>query len=317
VRWEPRVRALITGVAGFAGSFLAEHLLACGEEVLGSTLHGGWPSDLPPHLTRRVDAIAWDLGQGLTQTVIRRVADFAPEVIFHLAALSIPSDCGREEPTPHAWRVNVGGTEAVVRLAAAVPARPRVLFVSTCRVYAPVTFDRPLVSENSPLGPTSGYAKTKLAAEEALWRGGRELGVRGIVIRAFNHAGPRQSPRLMLAEWCRQLVRGDEPVQVRRLDGYLDMTDVRDVVRAYRLLALHGHPGEAYNVGGGVSLRSGDIFEQLRAMFDPQRSLVELAPGPHQDPIADLTKLRSTIDWRPEIPLATTLRDTLDYWGGR
>jgi GDP-4-dehydro-6-deoxy-D-mannose reductase len=192
-----------------------------------------------------------------------------------------------------------------------------VVFVSTCRVYAPVTFENPFVSETSLLGPTSGYAKTKLAAEEALRRGGRELGVPGIILRAFNHAGPRQSPRLMLSEWCRQLVCGDEPVQVRCMDGYLDMTDVRDVVRAYRLLALHGQPGEAYNVGGGVSLRSGDIFEQLRLMHDPQRSFVELAPGRHQDPIADLAKLQSTIDWRPEVPLATTMRDTLDYWRGK
>jgi GDP-4-dehydro-6-deoxy-D-mannose reductase len=92
------------------------------------------------------------------------------------------------------------------------------------------------------------------------------------------------------------------------------MTDVRDVARAYRLLADHGRSGEAYNVGSGVSRRSGDIFEQLRQMHDPQRSYVELFPGRRQDPIVDLTKTKSLIRWRPEIPLAATLRDTLDYW---
>jgi GDP-4-dehydro-6-deoxy-D-mannose reductase len=242
------------------------------------------------------------------------LADFAPDVIFHLAALSIPSECGHHEPTPHAVQVNVGGTERVVELAARLPSRPRVLLVSSCRVYAPAVEGASRIPETWPVAPATGYAKTKLAAEEILRRRGGELEVEGIIVRAFNHAGPRQSPKLMLSQWCRDLVRGDDPVQVQCLDSYLDLTDVRDVVRAYRLLAQHGRCGEAYNVGSGVAVRSGDVFQELRRLNDPNRSYLELAPGRHQDPIADLTKLQSLIPWRPEIPLPVTLHDTLEYW---
>lgn len=308
------MRAVITGVAGFAGSFLAEHLLACGAAVLGTSLDGRWPADSSPELSRHAEILPWNVAAGIPDDVLERVTAFAPEAIFHLAAISIPADCGRIDPTPQALQVNVGGTEAVVRLAAQCGARPRVMLISSSRVYAPVDPTSPLVSETSPLGPTSGYAKTKLAAEEVLRREATAAGLEFLVIRAFNHAGPRQSPKLMLSQWCRNLVRGDDPLEVLGLDSYLDMTDVRDVVRAYRLLMLHGQPGETYNVGGGVALRSGDIFEQLRQMYDPARRYVERSPGRQQDPIADLTKLQRTIEWRPEISLEKTLRDTLDYW---
>jgi GDP-4-dehydro-6-deoxy-D-mannose reductase len=308
------VRAFLTGIAGFAGSHLAEHLLACGDEVMGCALGGAWASDAPQDLVRRVTLLNWDIAAAVPESVATHVLDFAPDVIYHLAALSIPSECGHHEPTPEAVRVNVGGTEHVIEMAARLSSRPRVLLVSSCRVYAAIDEKSPQVAETYPLAPATAYAKTKLAAEEVLQQRGGELGVEGIVVRAFNHAGPRQSPKLMLSQWCRDLVRGENPVQVQCLDSYLDLSDVRDVVRAYRLLAEHGHSGEAYNVGSGVAVRSGDIFHQLRRMHDPQRSYVELSPGPHQDPIADLAKLQSIIPWRPEISLETTLRDTLDYW---
>jgi GDP-4-dehydro-6-deoxy-D-mannose reductase len=311
------VRAFITGIAGFAGSHLAEHLLACGDAVAGCSLDGAWLPDAPPALAERVTPLRWDIAEPPPELLARSLIEFAPDVVFHLAAVSIPSECGRVEPTPQAMRVNVDGTRRVVELAARLPSRPRVLLASSCRVYGPVDASGPWVTENSPLGPSTAYAKTKLAAEEFLRGRGAELGVEGIIVRAANHAGPRQSPKLMLSQWCRDLVRGDDPVRVHCLNSYVDMTDVRDIVRAYRLLAEHGRPGEVYNVGSGVSRRSGEIFEQLRQMQDPQRSFVEQAPGRHQDPIVDLAKTQSVIPWRPEMPLPTTLRDTLDYWAGR
>ncbi|MBW3598227.1 MAG: NAD-dependent epimerase/dehydratase family protein [Planctomycetes bacterium] len=311
------MRAFITGITGFAGSFLAEHLLACGDAVLGCSRDGLWENGIPPTLEGRVEVVAWDVGEAISPAAMAAVREFAPDAIYHLAGLSIPAECGAEDPTLDAIRINVGGTERAATLAASLPTRPRVLFVSSCRVYAPVDFQRPYVKEMAPLAPQGGYGKSKLAAEDALRRQAADSGIEAIVVRACNHAGPRQSPRLMLSEWCRRLARGDDPVQVHSLNSYLDMTDVRDVVRAYRLLIERGRAGEAYNVGGGVSLRSGDIFEQLRQMHDPGRRFIELSPGPRQEPIADLTKLQSTIDWRPEIPLETTLRDTLDYWLAR
>jgi GDP-4-dehydro-6-deoxy-D-mannose reductase len=311
------VRAFITGIAGFAGSHLAEHLLASGDEVLGSSCQNVWNDDAPALLRHTVPLARWNIAEPISPESLQQIADFRPDVVFHLAAVSIPADCGQQEPTSHAWQVNVVGTERVVEMAGAIASRPRVLVVSSCRVYGRLDPKQLRVAETALLQPTNGYGKTKLAAEQALWRKCDAFKLEGLVIRAFNHAGPRQSPRLMLSEWCQQFARGDNPVRVHCLDSYLDMSDVRDVVRAYRMLALAGKPGEAYNVGGGVPLRSGDIFEQLRQICAPERPTLELAPGRRQDPIADLTKIQSTINWRPDTPLTATLRDTLDYWLAR
>jgi GDP-4-dehydro-6-deoxy-D-mannose reductase len=215
------VRAFITGITGFAGSFLAEHLLACGDAVLGCSRDGRWENGIPPALQGRAEVIAWDVGEPISAAALDRLRDFAPDAVFHLAGLSIPAECGADEPTADALRVNAGGTERTAELAASLPSYPRMLFVSSCRVYAPVDFAHPFVKETSPLAPRRGYGKSKLAAEEALRRLAADTGLETIIVRACNHAGPRQSPRLMLSEWCRQLARGDDPVQVYCLDSYL------------------------------------------------------------------------------------------------
>ena len=101
---------------------------------------------------------------------------------------------------------------------------------------------------------------------------------------------------------------------MQTLDAHVDVTDVRDVVRAYRLLAEWGDSGRIYNVGSGVSRRSGDLFELLRAMAGPDRPVVELRPGRKQDPIADITRLTACTGWRPEMPIERTIADTWAWW---
>src|SRR4051794_38909160 len=106
------MKAFVTGVNGFAGQYLAEHLLAAGDEVLGCSASGVWPADTPDGLRTRVPLLIWDIAnpQGLSDATRREIAAFSPQAIYHLAALSIPEDCGDHEPTPRAWAVNVDGT---------------------------------------------------------------------------------------------------------------------------------------------------------------------------------------------------------------
>lgn len=313
------MRALITGVRGFAGSHLAEHLLDAGDEVLGASRQDAWPDEAPATLAS-LPLVAWDLAsvEGPDGAARRRIEQFAPTAIYHLGALSVREDCGTDEPTPTAWQVNVEGTGRVVELAARLPSRPRVLLVSSSRVYAPVDEDAAWVDEGAPLGPTSAYGKTKQAAEELATRRSGELGVELIVARAFQHAGPRQDPRLMLAEWARQFaVGGEQPVRVQTLDAWIDLSDVRDVVRAYRLLLERGSAGKKYNIGSGVARRSGDVLQRLRELADPGRPIIELRPGRKQDPIADCRRLKECTGWRPQVPLEQTLLDTLEDWRQR
>jgi GDP-4-dehydro-6-deoxy-D-mannose reductase len=191
-----------------------------------------------------------------------------------------------------------------------------VLVVSTSHVYRPVTHDSPRVDETAPLDPRTGYARSKFLAEEETRLAVDQLGCDAVVVRSFNHTGPGQTPRLMLPQWARQLTAGgSQPIEVYTRDAWLDMTDVRDVVRAYRLVVEHGQRGTTYNVGSGVNRRSGDILDLLRTLAgQPDRPAVELRPGLVQTPVADNTRLVRATGWRPEIPLEKTVIDTLQWW---
>jgi len=310
-------RALITGISGFAGGFLAEHLLDCGDAVLGSSPDGSWLDSSDPALADRVELVAWDLTapDGLLPRARRRIESFRPDVIYHLAAISVPEDCGQDEPTPGAIAINVGGTRRVLQLAGSLPQRVRVLFTSSGLVYAPVEPRSPRVVEDAPLAPQSAYGKTKLAAEEEVRRACRQDGCDAVIVRAFQHTGPRQNARMMLPSWARQFaIGGSQPVEVHTRDARLDLADVRDVVRAYRLLAEHGRRAEVYNVGRGVECRSGDILEILRELAEPERPVVEIRPALQQNPIADVTRLVRATGWQAAIPLEKTVADTLHWW---
>jgi GDP-4-dehydro-6-deoxy-D-mannose reductase len=247
----------------------------------------------------------------------QRIAEFQPDCLYHLAACAIPKDCGDNQPNEKAWRVNVIATRSLLYFAASLDRTPRFVLISSSHVYASSTEGR-AVAEDAPAQPKTAYGVTKLAAEREVWEAVEDRSIDGLVARPFQHAGPRQNPNLMLPEWCRQLAeRGERAVRVLNLDSYLDMTDVRDVVRAYRLLARLGRTGETYNVGSGVTLRSGDVFQQLQRIAGTRRSVIEVSPGPRYEPIADNSRLRNRTGWRPEIPLEDTLRDAYLYWKDR
>ena len=125
----------------------------------------------------------------------------------------------------------------------------------------------------------------------------------------------RQLAGMMLPDWVRQFADDESgPVQVRNLTTTIDLSDVRDVVRAYRLLMLRGQPAEVYNVGSGVAVQTGDVFEILRRLAGPDRPVVERFPGIHHRPVADISRLKACTHWQPQISPAQTVADTLEFW---
>ena len=167
----------------------------------------------------------------------------------------------------------------------------------------------------APLGPTTAYGKTKLAAEEEARRAvGR--GVDVVIARAFQHTGPRQNLPMMLPEWARQVAAsGEAPIEVQTCDASIDLSDVRNVVRAYRLLLEKGITGESYNIGSGIPRRTSDVLRLLlEAAGMSGRAVSERNPGRKFDPIADTCQLRGLTGWQPEIALETTIADTLAWW---
>lgn len=310
------MRALITGAAGFVGRHLAEHLLTEGDEVILTgraadltALAAGFPPDAFPR-ARVVEADVCDASS------LSRAFEVAPvDAVFHLAASTFVPDVERNRPG--GFDVNVGGTLRVFEAARQLDRPPRILLVSTGHLYAPSTEP---VTESAPLDLSAFYSLTKRQAEElAEFYGARE--VPAIVVRPFNHTGPGQNPRFVLPSFARQIAEAEagerEPrLTTGNLESIRDFLDVRDVVRAYRVLALRGERGEVYNVASGVgrSIRSAleGLLARARVPVSVAVDAARLRGGDAAALVGDASKLRRCTGWEPVIPFDRTLDDLLD-----
>jgi len=240
--------------------------------------------------------------------------------VYHLAALT---HVGRSWDDPaEVLHVNATGTLYVLEAARACASVPRVLLVSSAEVYGVVPEGRLPVTEDEPLAPVTPYAASKVAAEYLGVQQHLAHGLPVIRVRPFNHIGPGQSSGFVvaaLAERIAQAVRaGASSIPVGNLSARRDLTDVRDVVRAYRTLVTDGTPGEVYNVCSG---RDVAIDEVAARLLDLAGAQLELVPDPSlvrpvDVPVVrgDPGKLEAATRWRPEIDLEKTLRDVLDQW---
>ncbi|MGY6500922.1 MAG: GDP-mannose 4,6-dehydratase [Acidimicrobiales bacterium] len=290
--------SLVTGSSGFAGSHLARHLDALGHEVHGLDRSEG------------VDITDAD-------AVRRAVEAVRPRLVFHLAGFA---DVGRSWDDPHeAFAANALGTMHVLDAARAVGAS-RVLVVGSADVYGVVSEDELPLTERQPVRPTSPYAASKLSAEALALQAWNGYGLETVIVRAFNHLGPGQTSRFVAAAIADRVARnerdGRDEVEVGNVTPRRDFTDVRDVVRAYAMLAESGEPGEIYHVCSGRDVSIRELAETLIAASGRPMTL---APDPDlQRPVdipvlrGDATKLRAATGWQPEVPLEQTLADLLD-----
>ena len=300
---------LVTGATGFAGSHLVDWLLDTHERV-----HAWAHSTVPPENPR----IHWHaVNLEARDSVERALAETRPSVIYHLAGL--PHVAESWTKSRQALQVNAFGTHLLLDTITRLDLDPLVVVVSSALVYRPAA---EALAEDHPLGPSDPYGVSKLAQEMSAARSG----VRTIIARPFNHAGPRQSASFALSSFARQIVdieagRARPVLHVGNLDARRDITDVRDTVRAYDELAASGQPGQPYNVCRGTAYRVGDLLEQLLGMAqvrvevkqDPERM------RPSDNPLVLGNPARVTLDtgWRAEIPMEQTLRDLLDWWRQR
>jgi GDP-4-dehydro-6-deoxy-D-mannose reductase len=315
------MRVLVTGASGFVGGHLAEHLTESGDLVVGLSRSGRWPEALG-HLARRARIEPCDLTEVAEADLAELLARKQPEVIYHLAAQANPQ-ASVADPRG-TWSLNLGGALNLLEALKASGLRPRVVLVSSGVCYGNPAPDRLPVKEDCPLRPTNPYAASKAAADLLGLQHHLAHGADVLTVRPFNHVGPRQSPTYVLSALARQVAEveaGRKPrVEVGNLDVVRDFTDVRDVVRAYRLLAERGAPGEIYNLGTGQGTRIADALEMLRGLA---RTPVEV----HVDParvrpvdqpllVANASKLRAATGWEPRWSIPQTLADMLDDWRG-
>jgi len=308
------MRVLVTGAAGFVGSWLVPALVADGHTVFAAGQEG---HPLPDD---RMGAEWVGMDVGSADSVAAAVERAAPDAVCHLAG---QASVGQSFHDPlGTWDVNATGT---LRMAAALPKGARLLLVSSAEAYGSVPEAEQPIAEARPLRPCNPYAASKAAAEMAALQAGESGGLEVVVARSFNHTGPGQDPRFALASFARQLALiragGAEPVlHVGNLSARRDLLDVRDVVHAYVRLMEAGAPGGVYNVCSGVARSMADAVDELvdlsgtRARVEVDADRVRPVDVPLL--LGDNARLRG-LGWEPAIPFRQTLSDLLEWQAGR
>jgi GDP-4-dehydro-6-deoxy-D-mannose reductase len=296
------VRALVTGADGFVGRWLSDHLDSAGDEVWRAAGPNGTagehvrPSDLAEP-DAPAELLAWA----------------RPDAVYHLAAVSSGADAARDPA--HAIDVTVAATVRLLEAAAALESPPLILVPSSAEAYGDA--GSAPIDEGRPLMPANLYGATKAAQEAvalAYHRAGR-LPV--AVARAFNHIGPGQRPSFVAPALATQLAAiaagAAGPVRVGNLETRRDFSDVRDVVRAYRLIVAGGHAGEPLNVASETAVPIRTLLDELIAASG-LRVDVEVDPARvrHVDVpvlVGNASRLRGLTGWRPERSFTSTVRD--------
>jgi GDP-4-dehydro-6-deoxy-D-mannose reductase len=312
------MRILITGACGFAACHIAEELRGTGATLFGLVRRENW---LPgfSHLAQTVKLHQADLLRpDQTEVVLRAVQ---PEAIYHLAAYS---DAGRSFQEPEAaWAGNVVATRNLYDAILRWGGKPRVLFVSSGAVYGDARAPEALFTEESELRPNNPYGVSKAAADLLSYQYYRTHGLHIVRARPFNHVGPGQTTRFALANWASQIAaieRGERsPVlNVGNLTPERDFADVRDVVRAYRLLAGYGLPGEAYNVASGRWLPMRAFLDELLALSCvPVKAVTDPALVRKVETTTvrvSIERLKHATPWQPQCDLRQTMHDVLEYY---
>lgn len=310
--------ALVTGIAGFAGSYLAKHLLEQGLEVHGILRHGESRDNIADVLSRITlhEADLTDAGE-----VAASLQVIKPDLVFHLAA---QASVGKSWEDPAATLTNnILGQLNLLQALVKGDARPRVLIVGSYEEYGLVYAEELPVREENPLRPTNPYAVSKVAQDVMGYQYFISHALPCVRVRPFNHIGPGQKEQFMAADFARRIAQveaGQAPpvLKVGNLEAQRDFTDVRDMVRAYYLALRRGQPGEVYNIGSGRMVAVREILDFFLSRAKVSVS-VEADPSrfrPVDVPLSccDSSKLNACTGWAPQVPLERSLEEILDYW---
>jgi len=303
---------LITGVAGFVGDYLAEHLLAQDYAVYATKLAS--EDYVKENVTvSNLDILNFD---EITETLSR----VRPEIIFHLAAQS---------SVALSWKnpqltidINIKGTVNLLEAIRQSGLSPRIILIGSGEEYGFSFIENNSVSEAVFPKPANIYAVTKAVQTMLGTLYSKSYNMDVINVRAFNHIGPRQSEQFVVSDFCKQVAEIERGLKapciyVGNLSAMRDFTDVRDIIKAYCVIAEKGAIGETYNVGSGKAVSIQEILEIILSFssVDIQVVVDESKLRPSDIPIAqaDIQKI-CNIGWKPTIDLKQSLTDILNYW---
>ena len=316
------MRVLITGITGFVGSHMAEHALAAGARVFGSSRWRSKTENIE-HLRPRITLIECDLRDFSSVRALLEESD--PTCVVHLAA---QSSVGASWQTPaETLTTNILSQVNLLEAIRALKLAPRFLCVGSSEEYGMVYEDELPIRETNPLRPLSPYAVSKVTQDVMGYQYFKSYGLPIVRARAFSHDGPRRGDVFVTSDFAKQVAEIEAGlrapvVQVGDLKPRRDYSDVRDIVRGYWLLLERGEPGEVYNLCSGRSWSIQQVLDFLLEQSAVKGITVTIDPArfrPSDVMIleGDPSKIERATGWKVAIPFERTLEELLDYWRER
>ena len=314
------MKVLITGITGFAGSYLAEYILEkdLSISIVGLTRKNSNMDNIA-HIKNNLLLVECDIQNKIEITDL--LAKIQPDYIFHLAAQSKVS-ISWDFPSL-TLSDNILGELNIFETVKQNGLSSRILIAASGEEYGRSLDDQSSLDENQPFSPNSSYAVSKIGQDLLGFQYFANYGMHIIRTRAFNHSGPRRGDQFVESSFAKQLAEISlhlkEPiVLVGNLSARRDFTDVRDVVRGYWLALEYGTPGEVYNICSGKTYSIKEILDKLINIAGVNVTIKDDAARlrPVDSPVifGNSTKFFNKTGWKPEILLDKTLSDIYQYW---
>jgi GDP-4-dehydro-6-deoxy-D-mannose reductase len=308
------LKIFITGATGFVGRHLINFLKSPAYKIYGTSF-----PEKPDPDDEKKNIVYLDIRS--EEEISEAVKNAQPDWVFHLAALSNVRVSW--EKTKETLETNLMGTFYLFEAVKIFAPESRVLFISSSDIYGSLSPVKKALREEDAFHVMSPYAFTKVSGEilSKFYAQVEEMNV--IIARSFPHTGPGQSSDFVCSDWACQIARiekglAEPTIKVGDIGVKRDFSDVRDVVRAYALLARKGSRGEVYNVCSGKAV---SLKEVLDILLSYSRKKIEVSVDPLKLRKVDIPmllgdneKIKREISWEPEIPLEKTLLDLLEYW---
>ncbi|MEW6061653.1 MAG: GDP-mannose 4,6-dehydratase [Bacteroidota bacterium] len=314
------MKVLITGIGGFAGSHLADYIIANTDATVSGILRDLEKADNIRQHNGKIFLSHCDIGE--FQPVFKVIKEIKPDIIFHVAGQAfVPSSF---EFAAETFKTNVIGTINIFEAVKALEINPRIVVVTSGEIYGE-TFGLPaLHSEQSIPQPVNPYAASKTSVDYIAQTYKKYEGLNIVIARPFNHTGPRQKPSFVCSSLAKQIVAlqknsSKKILNVGNVKARRDFTDVRDIVRGYWMLSqIDNKTNYIFNLCSGNIFSIEEIialFEEITGMkfelhVEPKRLRgydIQLLAGNH-------SAITHSVGWKPNIPFKQTLIDLLNYW---
>lgn len=309
------MKSLIIGGGGFVGGYLIAELNANGYEVHATCLESEKiESECSVHT---LDILKKD-------DISAILNDIKPDIVFHLAAQSSVA-LSWKKPQLTA-EINVIGSINLFEAVREYSGKVRLIVIGSGEEYGYIAPNSCPLKETEPLHPGNIYAATKACQEMTAEIYARAYKLDMVMVRAFNHSGPKQDSIFVISDFCRQIAEIEKGIKspvisVGNLTAMRDFTDVRDIVRGYRLLGEKGISGQIYNIGRGKAVSIQYILDTALSLstaeiaVEQDEKRMRAADIPVIEP--DITKINGDTGWKAEITVEQTIEDTLNYWRKR